>query len=366
MEIEGKIIGIKYEVFLKDELQAYELLNFDINTAPSYCIVKNGTTSFTISKWVSPKRTRSYPYERVYNTLSFTKKITVIPIIKDEGKDGDRDFLQWDTVSLMSLLDVYVIFGYYEKATKNPAYENKITNFEFDNKHIKSKIKDIQKYHSSALHWNLNEINNSLHDTIDKVLRSHEYLERELEVKLHSHKGIENFKNRIGKNVSEFMEFSRDKAKKAQLREVATYQPKEKLSTDTKATIVITNFLGGKYYFTTDEVTIANKVTYLIECKHTKHNKLPSKGDIKDGLLKLVLYSNLNTVEINNKIYNCVAVLNLTSDKLLGHISSIDKTNDLKVFCVNNALTEIDIQCIELLFKEAKTNNFVVKIGNAT
>jgi len=33
---------------------------------------------FGVSKWVSPKRTRSYPYERVYNTLSLgTKKVTI-------------------------------------------------------------------------------------------------------------------------------------------------------------------------------------------------------------------------------------------------------------------------------------------------
>jgi hypothetical protein len=63
--------------------------------------VKNGDNAFAASKWVSPKRTCSYPYEKVYNTLNFSKKITVIPIVKDEGFDGDRDFLQWDTVYLI-------------------------------------------------------------------------------------------------------------------------------------------------------------------------------------------------------------------------------------------------------------------------
>lgn len=67
-----------------------------------------------ISRWVSPKRTRSYPYARVYDTLNFVgKRITIIPVIKDEGKDGDRDFLQWDTISLMSLLGIYVSIAYY-------------------------------------------------------------------------------------------------------------------------------------------------------------------------------------------------------------------------------------------------------------
>lgn len=82
---------------------------------------------------VSSKRTRSYPYARVYDRLAFQgKKVTIIPIFKDEGLDGDRDFLQWDTVSLMSLLGVYVIIGYYVSATPNPNYKNKITNQRFD------------------------------------------------------------------------------------------------------------------------------------------------------------------------------------------------------------------------------------------
>ena len=76
---------------------------------------KRQDNEFAVSWWVSPKRTRSYPYARVYDTLGFSgKKATIIPIIKDEGKDGDRDFLQWDTISLMSLLGVYVIVGLRE------------------------------------------------------------------------------------------------------------------------------------------------------------------------------------------------------------------------------------------------------------
>jgi hypothetical protein len=130
----------------------------------------------------------------VYNTLRFTKKITIIPIIKDEGEDGDRDFLQWDTISLMSLLDVYVIFAYYEKAKKNPLYENKITNFQFNNKYIKSKIREIEQYHSSALHWNLHEVKNNFNIILDKILTINKKIEKQHRVKLHDPKSIDNFK----------------------------------------------------------------------------------------------------------------------------------------------------------------------------
>jgi hypothetical protein len=79
MDIEGQIKGIKYKMFLSEDLPVVEINEFNINKIPSFCLLKDGRTSFALSKWVSPKRTRSYPYERVYNTLNGYKKITVIP-----------------------------------------------------------------------------------------------------------------------------------------------------------------------------------------------------------------------------------------------------------------------------------------------
>ncbi|MFR9651718.1 MAG: hypothetical protein SNG35_06825 [Rikenellaceae bacterium] len=156
MDIVGRITGIRYKIFFAQELENYDIESIDINDMPSSFLLNVRDSKYAISKWVSPKRTRSYPFERVYNTLNSCKKITIIPVIKDEGAAGDRDFIQWDTVSLMSLLDVYVIFAYYNDAE---AKDYKITNQRFDNDYIVSKINEIDEYHSSALHWNLNELN---------------------------------------------------------------------------------------------------------------------------------------------------------------------------------------------------------------
>ena len=103
MKINATIEKIEYQAFLNETLQNFDLATLDINNTPATCLVIDNHSSFAISKWVSPKRTRTYPYERVYNSLGISKKIAVIPIVKDEGKDGDRDYIQWDTVSLMSL-----------------------------------------------------------------------------------------------------------------------------------------------------------------------------------------------------------------------------------------------------------------------
>ncbi|KAA6305549.1 hypothetical protein EZS27_042798, partial [termite gut metagenome] len=198
-------------------------------------LLNDKNSTFAVSKWVSPKRTRSYPFERVYNTLHISKKITVIPIVKDEGGEGDRDYIQWDTVSLMSLLDVFVVFAYYDKAEVNPRNNGKITNQQFDNKYVISKIEEIEQYHSSALHWNLNELNTNLPEIVDQVKISYVKIEGDTGVKLHNFLGLENFKEKISKDVSSFIFFSREKAKQAQTREYVTIQPKESLSTLTKA-----------------------------------------------------------------------------------------------------------------------------------
>ena len=359
MNIVGKITGIKYKVLLSENLKELDLTNFDINKMPTSCLVNNNQNSFAISKWVSPKRTRSYPFERVFNTLNISKKITVIPIVKDEGVKGDRDFIQWDTVSLMSLLDVFVIFAYYIEADKA---EQKITNQQFDNEYILSKIKEIEEYHSSALHWNLNELNTNLHDIIDQVKVSYINLEKATGVKLHNFNGLDNFKEKIGKDVTLFMAFSRGKAEKAQAREFVTFQPKESLATLSKAKVTITNYLGGQYFLTVDEILLAKDSVSLIEGKHSKNSILPSKGDIKDGLLKMILYCNLSEVTIDGQNIKSEATLCLTSSKLKGAINSLSNEKEISHFFNENGFSITQKELIETVINEANQNNFIVKV----
>jgi hypothetical protein len=362
MNIFAEIEGIEYEIKMPTKLKEINFSDFDINKIPAYSLIKGEKFNFAISKWVSPKRTRSYPFERVYNTLSITKKFTVIPIIKDEGAKGDRDFVQWDTASLMSLLDVYVIFAYYHKAEKHKTRPNKITNQEFDNNYVLQKISEIGSYHSSALHWNLKEIKECLPDLIDKVKHYYSEISKQYDVKFHNETGIERFQKQFENGVKTFMKTSRDKAKEAQHREQLTIQPKEILTTATKATITIKNYLGGLYYLTTDEIEIQDDKLYLIEGKHSKNAKLPSIGDIKDGLLKMILYCNLSNVKIENKSFTAVSTLKLTSSKLTGAFRTGDTEQQKNNFISQNELNNKQIDLINSLLAESKINKFEIII----
>jgi hypothetical protein len=227
---------------------------------------------------------------------------------------------------------------------------------------VLSKIREIEQFHSSALHWNLNELNTNLHDIIDKVKSSYAEIEKSTGVKLHNSKGLDNFKEKIGKDVSLFMAFSRGKAEKAQSREFVTFQPKESLATLSKAKITITNYLGGQYFLTVDEILLTEDKVSLIEGKHSKNTVLPSKSDIKEGLLKMILYCNLSEVTVDGKQLKSEAVLSLTSAKLKGAIDSASTKEEISDFVKENKISASQETLIEMVIAEARQNNFVVRI----
>lgn len=152
------------------------------------------------------------------------------------------------------------------------------------------------------------------------------------------------------------MESSRKKSQEAQEREMKTIQPKEYLSSLTKAKITIENYLGGKYHFTTDEIVFKNNKLFLIEAKHSKNSLLPSIADIKDGLLKIILYTNLKNVIFNGKKYNFSPVVKLTSSLLKGEIKNVNQ------FLNSNQPTKEQKNSIKILIEEAKQNNFILEI----
>jgi hypothetical protein len=181
---------------------------------------------------------------------------------------------------------------------------------------------------------------------------------------LHNQAGFEHVQNKIGKEVDAFMQFLSKKAQKVQSREMGTIQPKESLSANTKAKITITNYLGGQYFFTVAEVMIDKDTVSLIESKHSKQSILPSKGDIKDGLLKMILYSNLCEVEVDGKKMKSKAVLKLTSPKIDREITSEMPIWDRGDLLLINDFSQQQIRFIDVLMDEAVENGFEVRIEN--
>lgn len=338
MNIRARVNGIEYSPFLCRHLALYPLQRIEeaFSTENAFLLETKSQARFAVSHWISPKRTRSYPYARVYDTLSYQgKRITVIPIIKDEGKEGDRDYLQYDTLPLMGLFGVYVVISYYKNAQKSQKQGSKITAQEFDYRHIQEELERLEKYQSDALHWNMQQIDR-IGEIARKAIESYAEIEKRLDIKLHSFdyalKRLEIFK----KNRDEYISHSRALAKEAQEREAKTLQPKEKINAQ-KATLTIENLLGGIYYFTCDEVYTEGDQITLVEAKHSKHQLFPSLEDIKDGLLRLALLTNLREVTVNQHSYSPRAILRLTSKKEF-HSKTFLPANEIRYNCSKKKL----------------------------
>ncbi len=346
--LEAEITGLKYHPHLCRKLKIYKFEDMEHAFGKDSSFkLQVGENELAVSWWVSAKRTRSYPYARVYDTLGFSgKKVTIIPIYKDEGTGGERDFLQWDTISLMSLLGVYVIIGYYVDAERNPRYDDKITNQRHDITYLKQKILEILDYQSDALHWNILQTK-QIEEIGKKAIESYEKISKRTGVAVHSQEGARKRFDKISKDIKTFMNISRSLAKQAQFREGSITQPSE-LVNGTKATITISNWLGGKYYFTVDETRIEGDKLYLIEAKHTKTSSLPALSDIKDALIKIDLFTNLNDIKIGDKIFTPIPVLKLTSE------------NPVKL----SELPQSRKKLLSTLLKEAEHNNFRILIND--
>ena len=260
VKLTGFIKGVKYRAFLTKKLNKISLNDFDVNHSNSYGIIQTEDAEVGYSKWVSPKRTRSYPFARIYNTYNSSKILTIVPVIKDEGKDGDLDKIQYSTISWMNLLNIYIVLGYYKYAKKNrnpkQRNKNKLSSQEFDNDFIKSQIQEILDYKQSALHWN-----------------------------------------------------------------------------------------KKRYYI-------------IQESKNSTRKTLPGLNDIQDGLFKLILYSNIDSLQINGETVSFIARLKLTGNGIKERIIMPCSNEELENFIsLNSALKKGDKVLLRSLLLEVQMNS---------
>ncbi|HYP49900.1 MAG TPA: VWA domain-containing protein, partial [Pyrinomonadaceae bacterium] len=364
-EISGEIERVNYRQFVNDALREYKFENFDVNKSTgAFLLAANEKEKIAVSRWISPKRTRSYPYERVYDTLAFDgKKVTIIPVVKDEGLGGERDFLQWDTLSLLSLLDVHVILAYYNEAEKNAKRADQITAQKFDNNYILARLKEVSDFRGSARQWNERETK-QLKPVFEKARAAYREISKKTNTYLHDETALNELIT-YAETPQKFIDFSRRKSQNAQAREFRTLQPKEALSTDTKGKVTITNALFGKYFFTVDETKIEPSVVYLIEAKLSQRAVLPIKNDIKDGLIKMMLYTNLSRVKVGAKSFDYKVMIRLTSAWLKSSITSAAADEELTKFFSANPIDAGDREFLKKLFREARENKFTIILEHA-
>jgi hypothetical protein len=368
LHFEAYIREISYKANLTNRLAIYSLDEFDVNKCRTSGLIKTDNTEIAYSKWRSPKRTRSYPFARLYNTYNSSKKITIIPIIIDEGKDGDRDMIQYSTISWMNLLNVYIVLAYCTSASKScrKGQENKqkLTSHSLDNQFVKTYVREILRQHQSALHWNKKLFEESFTDIWEVALDNYDRISAQTGVEIHSRDGMDKRLEKVRQDFEHFKETSHLGSIQASRREVVTNHQHEFLVEGQKATLSIKNYLGGLYYLAPDAI-FWNQGRYIIqESKNSSKGYLPSKDDIQDGLFKLILFSNCDSLTLNGEQVEFVTKLNLTGTGIIGNITFPDENGQIDLFLAQNHFSRTQQRIIRDLSSEATENNLLIEISS--
>lgn len=388
LEFTGFIRNLSYspKFLINKDLEEYTLSDFNSNECASNGKIIVDRDDFLLySKWVTPKRTRSYPFARLYDIFNTNSKIiTIIPIIKDEGGDSDNnDRINSITFSWMNLFNIYIVLGYYETAEKKPIGTRKkaanikkkvkkekteyITNQKFNNDLIMQKIEEISNYKMSALHWNTKHFQDDFENIWIKSVDSYRIISKEQNVRLHpfdNHlKRLKKFKKETKFDLDTFKNFMNERSMEAQHRESLTVHDLEVLNEGQNAKFFIENYLGGIYYLTCDEVFVEDNQFVIQESKNTSKGKFPGVYDIKDGLFKLILFSNLETLQYNGEEVEFTTRLKLTGN-LNGDLSlPTDEHNIMEFFEINEFTDRIKKIVIDLN-QEAVENKITIHISS--
>ena len=221
-----------------------------------------------------------------------------------------------------------------------------------------SRLVEAMNFQGTTREWNERE-SKQLKNLFEKARLAYREISKQTKTYLHDETALDEL-IKYAETPLKFIEFSRSKSRQAQTREFQTDQPKEALATDTKRKVTITNALFGKYYFTVDETRVEPKTVYLIEAKHSQRARLPSRNDIKDGLIKMMLYTNLRNVKVGAKPLDYKVQIRLTSSKLVGSINSDMSDEVLIKFCSDNLIDAANKNFLVKLFKEARANKFTI------
>ena len=379
--IKAKIETLKYRPgqLMKDsELKEYDFKGFDINKAQAAGVVNvDSKNKLAYSKWVTPKRTRSYPFARIYDIYNFGgKRVTVIPVIKDEGlgaskNKSNNDRINFITLSWMNLTNVFVILAWYTDAEKKSEY--RITNQKFDNDYVKKKLKEISEYQLDAHHWNNEHFKSDFKEVYGNAVSAYERIAEDLNVKLHSSAGHLSFLEKIKDpenssciSLDKFAEETLAKSKLAAAREIVVNHKHEFLSLDSeKLVFEMKNNLGGSYFLTADELIIdqSTKTIYIQEAKNATKDKLPKIADVKDGLFKILLFSQIKKITIDDIEYDYEVSLRLTGT-LSSELALPCSKEEIDTFAEKEDLSNPERNLLAMLNEEASENNFKVKLSH--
>jgi len=327
----------------------------------SFLVDLNGR-QIAISYWIGSKRSRTYPFPRLYDILQEKniKKIALIPIVKDEGPPdengkhkGDRDYLAWSTFTMCSFLDVYLIPTFHVKATQSTNFPNKVTNHDVDRKYVIDKIKEISKTTKSPKEWN-NEQRCNLSSIVAAALDGYKKIKVDTGIPIKISTIAEKLKTR--QNGNDFLKNSQLASQHARENEIKTSEQKhEELYGLPKCPIDLIHDSKEVIFWAPDGYVMKGDHVYLVESKNSQY--MPSMTQIKDALLKVILYCGIKVAKTqNSNTIHLHPVLLLSSKKL--------SVKQMENKCSSEFIDECNLNGIKLVLagKESKAKNVINQI----
>jgi hypothetical protein len=182
-----------------------------------------------------------------------------------------------------------------------------------------------------------------------------------------------NYLQEIVSDYKAFASLSLRGSQRASLRELGTIHKFEHLSEGAKGQFFIENYLGGIYYLTADEVIpsrqeliLKDKKVIIQESKNSSRGFLPSLCDIRDGLFKLILFSNLETLTCESERIEFSCRLKLTGAKVIGSLQFPCAKGEMQLFIEMNKrrYRKNDVETLEELQAEGQQNGLRILIAS--
>ena len=364
LHLRGVIRNMDYDpLVIISALDTRKFEKYDINSLDSAEIIEfsDGST-LTVSKWLSPKLSRSHPSARMYRTYHLPKPITIIPILKDEGgATQNNDRLMFTVLSRMNLMNVFIILGWYETAKPHAqGRPNRITDQRLNVDFVRERLLEVKRYKSTALHWNRKHFERDYEFVFRQAVESYERISCQLDLEMHPTKNHLRWLEKSlvdGKfNLDAFRESSLPRSASAAHRESMTIHELEYLADGNNATLELENYLGGIYYVTVDEVYWENGKMVIQESKNSKEGKLPSLTVIQDGLFKNILAHNIDELYLGNQQIEFITRMKLTGN-IIGELKLPDNgTTAIDHFADINELRSEPRNLLHLLHRETMAN----------
>ncbi len=266
----------------------------------------------------------------------------------------------------MNLANVFIVLAYYDDARRHPTRHDKLTMQTLNTAYLQRKLADVLAYQQTALHWNTTHFERDFVPLFETAVQRYQAISQALGVAVHSednhYRVLQTYLKAGRFDFEAFRDSSLPLSYRAAQREQQTTHVLEALADGTKAYFYITNYLGGTYHLTADEVFMEGDRLIIQESKHANHRTLPALNDIQDGLFKLILFANLSELRHQGRAQAFDVRLKLTGN-LEGTLTLPCDNHQRQAFVRENRLSTKQQLLVDLLQREALDNALTIKLG---